>query len=72
MRKETNCTRCIAAVLVLTLEPREGESIDRCAARMTRAAGWSFVDGAAVCPDCTAKPAAPAAAEPPARGKKQR
>lgn len=70
MRKETNCSRCAAAVLVLTLEPREGESIDRCAARMTRAAGWSFVNGNAVCSDCQGKPA-PAAETTPGPGKRR-
>lgn len=62
MRVETNCGGCVAAVLVLTLEPREAqgkvpaESIDRCRARMTRAAGWDFdLAGQPRCPDCRAK-----------------
>lgn len=66
MRIEVNCSGCVAAVLVLTLEPKEGEAIARCQARMTRAAGWDFdLAGQPRCPDCRAKAPAPAAEPEP-------
>ncbi len=84
MRVETKCSGCAAAVLVLTLEPRTerakngdpiAESVARCQARMTRAAGWDFDQaGNPRCPDCqarnTAADAAPAPAAAPARRRK--
>lgn len=56
MRVETNCSGCVAAVLVLTLEPRPDEVLARCQARQTRAAGWDFDQaGQPRCPDCRAR-----------------
>lgn len=56
VRVEVNCSGCVAAVLVLTLEPKEGEAIGRCQARQTRAAGWDFNQaGHPRCPDCRGK-----------------
>lgn len=72
MRIETACSGCRASVLVLTLEPGENETTERCRVRMTRAAGWRFTpDGQPLCSDCPDVVADPVAPTAPAKRRKK-